>query len=1188
MINANRRLANVITRGRGVKREGRREPASPVGEVYNRRDSLDSLYSNAKKQISNMPPKSMPGSRRSGVCLIAIVFSVVTCVMVRTAAATVVPDPSFGNKGIVTPAGTSGFDAIYGSAAQNDNKIVVVGEADARFVLARYNTDGTLDARFGTAGIVRLYDLFWNYSQIGNSDGSRQNARLSIALQSDGKIVVAGNNANLKKQAACLVLRFNIDGTADTTFGDRGRAYGDFSNNGNYNEIDVRDVRMQSDGKILVVETSEDFKSLTVARFNSNGTVDASFGTLGQARADLSDISNIVNAEPWAVAVQSDGKVVVAGGAYYFATREFPYATTGFCMARFKPDGTLDSGFGTNGKVTSNIVAGQQACARDVKIQIDGKIVVAGSTFISGDNSIKHVALARYNINGTLDTTFNGSGMVNYDGGGSSEVSRMVIQPNGAIAVAGSRRLYTGKDDFLVARFLPNGHLDATFDATGSASTDFFGKRDNANTICLQSDGRIVAAGLTSAPATDRDFALARYLPNGALDTSFGEDGKVTTPLPAAAAIRVIKTLADGKFLTLGSIGGSFFLARYNADGNLDPAFGFKGMLTPEFDEFSGGTFRPSLGLLANAGIAAAEVQSDGKLVVAGGCGTQDIYLILQRYNADGSLDVSFNSKGTVVETIKSGGFTYSEEGVSDLALDSRGRLIPLYKIRDGDDIFWIVSRFRSDGSLDTTYGSKHDGFTEVDINRIAFAPNGNLYGAGRTGTSPSDFALVRFGADGRLDSTFGKAGIIATDFGGSDTAYQLLFQPDDKVILGGGNVHVLNGNAINQPLFARYLASGALDVSFGKGGKLVPDFGGASVNLTIALQADGKMVGAGTIQSSNLPMELLLTRFNVNGSVDDAFNAGGRFMASFGQLRFLPALALQDGGDILTSISTAGPPPATMFGRYEVVGETKKLLNISTRMEVLNGNNVLIGGFIVTGTQPKKVMIRALGPSLPVSGKLADPVLELHDKTGVFATNDNWKIDEKTGQSQQAEIEATTIPPKNELESALVATLPANNSAYTAIVRGQNGGTGVGQVEVYDLSTAANSQLANISTRGFVDTGDNVMIGGVIVGPNSAGSTKVLLRAIGPSLGISGALADPTLELHNGNGATIATNDNWKIDDKTGGSQQAEIEATKAPPQSEFESALIHTVTPGNYTAIVRGKNKTTGIGLVEVYNLQ
>jgi hypothetical protein len=264
------------------------------------------------------------------------------------------------------------------------------------------------------------------------------------------------------------------------------------------------------------------------------------------------------------------------------------------------------------------------------------------------------------------------------------------------------------------------------------------------------------------------------------------------------------------------------------------------------------------------------------------------------------------------------------------------------------------------------------------------------------------------------------------------------------------------------------------------------------------------------------------------------------------------------------------------------------QLLNISTRMEVLSGNNVLIGGFIVTGTQPKKVMIRALGPSLPVSGRLPDPVLELHDNTGIVAANDNWKISDKTGQSQQAEIEATTIPPKNDLESALIATLPANNSAYTAIVRGQNDGSGAGQVEVYDLGTAANSQLANISTRGFVGIGDNVMIGGVIVGPNSAGSTTVLLRAIGPSLGVGGALADPTLELHNGNGATIATNDNWKIVDKTGASQQAEIEATQAAPKSDLESALVQTVAPGNYTAIVRGKANTSGIGLVEVYNLQ
>jgi hypothetical protein len=217
----------------------------------------------------------------------------------------------------------------------------------------------------------------------------------------------------------------------------------------------------------------------------------------------------------------------------------------------------------------------------------------------------------------------------------------------------------------------------------------------------------------------------------------------------------------------------------------------------------------------------------------------------------------------------------------------------------------------------------------------------------------------------------------------------------------------------------------------------------------------------------------------------------------------------------------------------------------------------------------------------------LSNPTLELHQGSTTLATNDNWKINDQTGQSQEAEIRATTIPPTNDLESALVATL--NPGAYTAILAGKNGGTGVGLVEVYDLAQGANSKLANISTRGFVDTGNNVMIGGLIVGGGTGGGTaKVIARALGPSVPVAGALADPTLELHDGSGTTIATNNNWKINDQTGQSQEAEIRATTIPPKNDLESALVATLAPGNYTAIVRGKNNTTGVGLVEVYNLQ
>lgn len=254
-------------------------------------------------------------------------------------------------------------------------------------------------------------------------------------------------------------------------------------------------------------------------------------------------------------------------------------------------------------------------------------------------------------------------------------------------------------------------------------------------------------------------------------------------------------------------------------------------------------------------------------------------------------------------------------------------------------------------------------------------------------------------------------------------------------------------------------------------------------------------------------------------------------------------------------------------------------LLNISTRINVLQGDRTLIAGFIVTGTESKKVIIRALGPTLAVSGAMADPTLELYDAANnKIAANDNWK------DSQRADIEATGIPPKNDAESAIVQTLAPG--AYTTILRGKNDSTGVGLAELYDLAQGAKGKASNISTRGFVDTGDNVLIGGFIVGGGGGGgdTAKVVIRAIGPSLskaGVNGALDDPTLELKDANGSSLATNDNWK-------ENQAAIEATKIPPSDDRESALVKALGPGAYTAIVRGKNNTTGVALVEVYNIQ
>jgi probable HAF family extracellular repeat protein len=285
-----------------------------------------------------------------------------------------------------------------------------------------------------------------------------------------------------------------------------------------------------------------------------------------------------------------------------------------------------------------------------------------------------------------------------------------------------------------------------------------------------------------------------------------------------------------------------------------------------------------------------------------------------------------------------------------------------------------------------------------------------------------------------------------------------------------------------------------------------------------------------------------------------------------------VPGKCLNDAGQIaavgdVTALGathaillTPGTAPPTLLG------------NISTRLRVETGDNVLIGGFIITGTEPKKVIVRAIGPSLPLADKLADPTLELFGSGGLITSNDNWM----DSPNKQEIIDS--IPPSNDLESAIVETLPAN-AGYTAIVRGVNNTTGIGLVEVYDLDSSVDSKLANISTRGLVQTGDNVMIGGFIVTGNEG--EKVLVRAIGPSLPLAGNLADPTLELRDSNGALFASNDNWREE------QEAEIVATMIPPTNDAESAIVETLAPAAYTAIVRGKNETTGIALIEVYAL-
>lgn len=301
------------------------------------------------------------------------------------------------------------------------------------------------------------------------------------------------------------------------------------------------------------------------------------------------------------------------------------------------------------------------------------------------------------------------------------------------------------------------------------------------------------------------------------------------------------------------------------------------------------------------------------------------------------------------------------------------------------------------------------------------------------------------------------------------------------------------------------------------------------------------------------------------------------------GRLLALTGAITLDTNNVTSPGLSPGPTPTptptpTPSGTPTPTPSPAQLLNISTRLKVQSDDAVLIGGFIITGNASKKVIVRGIGPSLSgLNPVLANPVLELRGPNGsLIISNDNWK------DSQQAEIENSTLAPSNDLESAIIATLaPAN---YTAILRGHNGTTGIGMVEMYDLDLATDSKLANISTRGFVQTNNDVMIAGFIFGNGNAGE-GVAVRAIGPSLtGIANVLADPTLELHDANGAMLRSNDNWKDDPD----QAAELVAMGMAPQNDSESAIMMKLFPGQYTAIVAGKDAGTGVAVAEVYHLQ
>ncbi len=620
----------------------------------------------------------------------------------------------------------------------------------------------------------------------------------------------------------------------------------------------------------------------------------------------------------------------------------------------------------------------------------------------------------------------------------------------------------------------------------------------------------------------------------GRLDTTF-------VPAPGTNdAVNVVVPQPDGKVIAAGR-----FTFASNVLRNRIARFNFDGSLDTSFDPGTG----------ADGEITAAVLQSDGRIVVAGRFTSFNGFTHNRvcRLNANGSVDQTFGLGNGI------------NNAALALALQSDGRIIVGGQFSQVDlTQRFNLARLNTDGSVDLSFdpGNGPNG----DVNAIVIQPDGRIV-IGGTFIGYNGFArggIARVLGNGALDPSF-DSGV-----GTGGNVFALALQHNGQIVLGGRFVQY---SGTNRTFIARVFGDGSLDFGFNP----VPD----DWVQSLAVEPDDRILVGGFFTGINLFGRNRIARLNTNGLVDLTFDPGAGCVGSLtNDATQVHSIALQQFGRILAGGIFTSYDNQLRDNIVRVFDNAASFQNLSARAHVFTGERILIAGFIIEGSENKTLLIRGMGPSLAsfgVPAPLADPTLNLFDHTGArIAANDNWR------DTQQTQIQATGLAPPNNLEAAILVTL--SPGAYTAFLQGKAMTTGIALAQIYDVAPSANARPTNVSARAFVGTGNDVLIGGTIIGGNAGSLLRVLVRALGPSLGSAGVttpLADPTLSLRDANGNVIANNDNWKD------SQQADIAATGKAPPNDHESAILALLAPGSYTAIVAGKNGTTGVALVEFYSL-
>jgi len=679
----------------------------------------------------------------------------------------------------------------------------------------------------------------------------------------------------------CLFLK-SQSGSPDPSFGTNGHifTYSDNSSGVVFSSV-PRQSFVLADGKIIMVLQSNNKVKLT--RRLANGEIDASYGSNGYSKVASMSVS--------AAAIQADGKIV-AGGTNN--------AGTGFVLARFNTDGTLDAAYGNGGVVTTNISASTNIL-NSVIITTTGKIIAGGTTMLNGINQF---ILLRYTTTGSVDNTFGDNGKVVTDFNGTASIIwSLALQSDGKIVAAGTAD--NGNKDFAVARYNDDGTPDLSFNLTGKIISDF-SFYDWPRSVKVSPDGKIYVGGQSYDGNGYPRFTIVCYTSNGAFDPNFnaGQGYTVVSFGQSYDILTNIEVQADGKIIATGQTttdgaDGLIELIRLNTDGTIDNGFG------------SNGNGLITTGI--NSGYDESDcisVQTDGKIFIGGynSYFTSNIELRYTafRFNSNGTPDDQFGSNGQISDFIPGAYYFYNS-----IFEQNDGKILALSESNGPTNNRLFLSRFNSNGTPDNSFGQ--NGRHEFDYSDGAwqFQPDGKILRMSSTfsANGDADIMLIRYNMDGSIDAGFGNAGTVITDLGNNESCYTAAFLPDGRFIIGG----LSRDNNGSDFLLVRYNYDGTLDNGFSDGGFLKIDYVNEDFVQLIKIQDDGKIVFSGSIiefppDFSFVHFYGYIGRVNSNGTIDAGFGDNGKLVINSVENNYIGDMIIQPGNKIVfTRIENSG-----------------------------------------------------------------------------------------------------------------------------------------------------------------------------------------------------------------------------------------------------------------------------------------